>query len=542
MSVRQKPIDPCKVAIYIRWSTEDQSDGTTLDVQMDGCKHYVLSQGWTVQDELTFIDDGYSGGTLDRPGLQRLRSAITGDAVDCVVVFKLDRLSRNVVDTVKLVMEEWEDRCYIKSAREPIDTTSQAGKMFFYTLASFAEWERSVIKDRTFSGKLRRAMEGKNPGFTPPYGYTLGESGSFDVVAHEAEVVKRIYLLYRQGYGAMAIASLLNEMSVPFSNGGLWNQTTIKNILKNPAYTGRLVYGTTTWDQRRRKRNKAEEPHVVRDDVFPVIIPQAEWDQVQLAKSRRPGPANGQSGRSHSSPHLLSGLLRCSQCGQALGGTAGLSERLKYRYYDCIGVRTKGRQACNARRIQQRILDEIVVSHVKEFYATEVARDRYVQHLVQGTAAELGTCRTALQEVEQVLGKVDSRRKHMRALVMDKQVTMAEYREFIADIEAETARLRQRQEELSRSVHALEGARAQQAGLTHSFTDLDKWEELSLVQKKELLRRFIVRIEAFLPRGGHELTCNITWRVPVDTPETEVVQEAPRDLTSWQMKAAAKRK
>jgi site-specific DNA recombinase len=105
---REKGIDPDKVAIYIRWSTDDQSDGTTLEVQQEGCKHYLLSQGWVVNEDLIFVDDGWSGGNLERPAMTRMRTLVRAGKVDCVVVFKLDRLSRSVIDMVNLVLEEWD--------------------------------------------------------------------------------------------------------------------------------------------------------------------------------------------------------------------------------------------------------------------------------------------------------------------------------------------------------------------------------------------------------------------------------------------------
>jgi len=129
MAGAQRAIDPTKVAIYIRWSTEDQTEGTTLDVQTDGCSHFVKSQGWIVNPNLVFIDDGYSGGNLDRPALAKMRKQILAGQIDCVVTFKIDRLSRNVVDTVNLVLREWENRCYFKSAREAIDTSDPADKI-----------------------------------------------------------------------------------------------------------------------------------------------------------------------------------------------------------------------------------------------------------------------------------------------------------------------------------------------------------------------------------------------------------------------------
>ncbi|HWI65609.1 MAG TPA: recombinase family protein, partial [Symbiobacteriaceae bacterium] len=129
-----KPVREDRVALYVRWSTDDQSEGTTLQVQLEGCRHFALSQGWTPQAELTFIDDGYSGATLDRPALRRLRDLVARGEIDCVIVFKVDRLSRNIVDAVDLVLGEWRDTCYFKSAREPIDSSTDLGRMIFSVL------------------------------------------------------------------------------------------------------------------------------------------------------------------------------------------------------------------------------------------------------------------------------------------------------------------------------------------------------------------------------------------------------------------------
>ena len=128
----EQEIAPHKVSMYIRWSTDDQGSGTTLEVQQEGCKHYILSQGWQVREDLIFIDDGYSGGNLVRPGMAKLRQMVQDGLIDCVVVYKLDRLSRSVLDTVTLVMEEWEGKAYLKSAKEPVDNSTPLGRQFFF--------------------------------------------------------------------------------------------------------------------------------------------------------------------------------------------------------------------------------------------------------------------------------------------------------------------------------------------------------------------------------------------------------------------------
>ena len=123
-------VDKSKVAAYVRWSTDEQTDGTTLEVQLEPCRLFIQSQGWLIREDLVFVDDGHSGGSLNRPGLNRLREVVRGGNVSCVVVYKLDRLSRSVLDTA-LVLQEWEGICSIRSTREPVDTTNPTGSILF---------------------------------------------------------------------------------------------------------------------------------------------------------------------------------------------------------------------------------------------------------------------------------------------------------------------------------------------------------------------------------------------------------------------------
>lgn len=512
MTIRQNTIDPGKVALYIRWSTDDQGEGTTLDVQLDGCKHYALSQGWTVCQQLTFIDDGCSGGNLERPALTRLREAVTRGEVDCVVVYKLDRLSRDVPDMIRLIMDEWGDRCYVKSAREPIDTTNQTGKMFFYTLASYAEWERSVIKDRTFSGKLRRAQEGKNPGQRPPYGYTYGEEhGTFALVPHEAEVVRRIYTMYHNGYGSYGIAIDLNKEGLPFRNGRPWHGSTVKHILRNPAYKGVLIFGVTQHDLKHKRRLRNEKPHLVREGVFPVIVRAEQWELVQATRRERPSPAKKQSGRAHSSPHLLTGLLRCPNCGRHMRvGSAGKT----YKYYRCDGAASCGRTICTARLIRQDVLDGLVVEQLAATYGSEPARRAFMASLETSFRDERRVVSSALGEVEAALCKLEPKRKRLRSLVLAGELTAAEYREFARDVEADAAGLEERRRQLQQRVSVAEAAMLQGSALLTRAATLQVWHSLSSFEQKMLLRFFIQRIEAYLPRGSRELCCTIVWRVP----------------------------
>lgn len=511
MTSEQAHIDPARVAIYIRWSTEDQGEGTTLEVQSETCRAYLVSQGWAVNEDLIFIDDGYSGGSVDRPALSKLRKAVSTGAVDCVVLYKLDRLSRSVVDTVNLVCREWEGRCSIKSAREPIDTTSHAGRMFFYTLVNFAEWERSVIKERTYSGKLRRAHEGRNPGMRPPYGYNLGNGGIFTINESEAAIVRRIYQLYLNGMGARQILSRLNEEGSKPRYGQVWTQSTVIRILANPAYMGRLEYGRrrTLANGSRRKQG----PLIVREGTMPPIIGQADWEAVQDLKKDRPGFGRGQgSGRSLGSDSLLTGLLRC-RCGHGfMGKVANNKKGGHYRYYGCMGAHSKTKRFCDCGIIRQELADGIVVPALKQRFSGAGARERLVQRITAEWRQTLSEARAVLKASEKEVTRMEAGDQRLKRLLRDGKIEVAEYRELKADLDREYADLRYRVEQAQeREEQALAGLRGQSRILS-LLGQVEEFDHLDLPNRKQLLRHFIKEIELYRPQNRRGVECRMHWR------------------------------
>jgi site-specific DNA recombinase len=507
MISEQQAVDPTKVAIYIRWSTEDQSEGTTLEVQSQTCRAYLLSQGWAVNDDLLFIDDGYSGGTLERPAMTRLRQTVDRAEVDCVVVYKLDRLSRSVVDTVNLVCREWEGKCSIKSAREPIDTTTHAGKMFFYTLVNYAEWERSVIRERTFSGKMRRAQEGRNPGFKPPYGYLPGEAGAFALVDGEAAIVRRIYRQYLSGMGIRQIVTGLNKEGIRPREARAWGQSTVQRILANPAYTGRLEYGRRR--QVGQSRVKKRAVVAVDSKLIPPIISREDWDAVQTLKETRPGFGRGQgSGRAAVSRSLLTGLLKC-RCGH---GFAGKSMSHPYTYYRCLGAHMKSSVYCDCGGIRQDLLDHLVVASLRQLYGGEEAKRRLVRQATAQFERQLVEAKAGLRSLSDDRERLDSEEQRLKRMLRAGELTVPEYREVKADLEQEGADLRQREAKLQlMEKQALAGLNGQQR-LLESLRQVDEWDRLDHISQKQVLRQFIQEIRAFRAQRSETVECHIVWR------------------------------
>ena len=507
-------IRPDRVAVYIRWSTDDQGDGTTLEVQQDACTHFILSQGWTRRKDLVFVDDGCSGGNLRRPALTALRRAVLDGQVDCVVCFKLDRLSRCVVDTVNLVLEEWEGRCFFKSAREPIDTTTPAGKMFFYLLASYAEWERNVIRERTAGGRLQRAQQGFWAAGTPPYGYRLDAGKRLRAEPAEAAVVRGIYDGYCQGQTIAEIVRRLQAEGAPAPGGpGRWGKPLVRRILGLPIYMGVLEYGRNRANPRHGRqaaaprRLKAEAPAVQLPGAAPAIVDAAVFWTVQKLKAERDGRRSKASGRAYSSPWLLSGLARCARCGASLAVRAGRQGR--WPYYHCTGRTAK--LQCDAMMIRLQDLDDWFVAELKRVYGDQVRRRRLLADLQaqhQGRRQALQAGQAALQEA---LAQLERERATIRRRLRADEISAADYQQLMAEIDAALAGHRQRRQTVTAALARLTAAPAAVADLAA----VDIFESLGPQERKRLVARLAQSLTVYRdPAGGGSVQARVVWRLP----------------------------
>jgi len=526
MAVTQidKQIDGQKVAIYIRWSTDDQTDGTTLEVQLDGCRHYVLSQGWRATDNLTFIDDGYSGGNLERPALNRLRKLIKNGHVDCVVVMKVDRLSRSVVDTVNLVLQEWDGRTFLKSAREPIDTTTAMGKQFFYMLVSYAEWERSVIRERTVSGKRRRAHEGYKPASVAAYGYrhAPGTKGALEVVPLEADIVQRIFTLSVEGKGAKAICNVLNSEGVPYGDKGLWCSQTIGYMLRNRLYSGSTVYGKTTRNPRYGKEEGERcliegSPIVVENSSFvPPIISEELFESARAAVQRRL-PGRGEvGGRSNGSAYLLTGVGKC-QCGYALYARVQ-NTRGRSLVYTCLGKRLRGPQRCDALPIPMARLDAELERRLKNEFGQGMAKEAYVEQMLRRHDQERHLIVSSLGEIDRQITDLEAQAQKIRRDYRSDRLTAEDYRDLKSEIEQDILALQGHRGSMVNQQQKLELDQASMKLMSDTFERIDRWDALSMVEKKSVLRFFVHRFSAYRAPDGESIDIDLVWFTPGHPP------------------------
>jgi site-specific DNA recombinase len=498
-------------AIYARVSSEDQVSGTSLDDQVDKCLKQAAVYGWHVPRERIFIDDGYSGSTLERPHMERLRAAIRDGEVDCVMVYKLDRLSRNIRDTVNLVLEEWSKQYKVvfRSITEDFNTKSPLGTLIFSILASFAHFERDVIRDRTENGRRRRFAQGRRAVGDAPYGYTRGEvNGTMTVDPREAEVVRKIFNLYLKGHGFMKIATLLNETGYRTSGGNEWTDKTVRDIAVNEVYLGKVKYSGEYGPGNHEPTIDAET-----------------FDAVQEVRKSR----EKVGGRSVGSPFLLAGLVRCKGCGHLMYTQPATESRRKRKdgtvyttrnqaYYLCGGRLKRGLSYCGCGNIQQEVLEEYVIERLKARFGARVAEEQSVQTLQDEIGAQVVEMQESLLRLDAAMREKEQAIDRWETAFERGELSAERFGARVTRLEQEIADLSGQKTELAERLLSLEKKRVNVDWVRKVSEQLDGWAVLPEETRKQLLAYLVDRIVVWKEsqgKGKHkvdtEVEVDIIW-------------------------------
>lgn len=303
-----------RAALYIRVSTLEQAqEGYSVGEQKERLIAYCKAKDWIIAD--IYVDGGYTGSNINRPGIQKLISET--DKFDLVLVYKLDRLSRSQRDTLYLIEEIFRPKNVdFISMQESFDTSTPFGKAMIGLLAVFAQLEREQIKERTWMGRVARAKTGlHHGGGNIPIGYDYC-NGKLVVNPYEAEQVRKIFEWYLSGSSLKAIAERLQSEGYTNKYSSYSSWSSIRNILGNETYTGLLHFGD-----------------IMVEDAHEAIITKEQYDAAQVLRGKR---QEQYGSNAFQSKHYLTGLLFCGHC----GGRYYLRNSGKYSYYACYS-RTK---------------------------------------------------------------------------------------------------------------------------------------------------------------------------------------------------------
>jgi site-specific DNA recombinase len=366
-----------RIAVYVRVSTLQQASQHTIEQQLERLQEYCRSQEWSWNNLNVFRDEGYSGATLKRPGLDQLRDRVAHAEFDRLLMTAPDRLARKYVHQVLLLEECEQAGCHVEFADHPMSQDPH-DQLLLQIRGAVAEYERTLITERMRRGRLQKYQTGQLlPWTQPPYGYRLDpdhprmpEGVRLDLV--EAAVVAEIFTGYLEvGQSLAGLATRLMQQGIPTPRGGRrWMTASLRRILSNPAYMG-VVYasrGRVRPIKRRRsplapvgKRANSSHPqspeHWIRVGEIPAIVTQSQFDQVQekLALNQQRARRNN-----HAHQYLLRSLVSCGLCRLSCTGQT----RRTYSYYTCVGKahpsRSSRDEICRSRLIPMHQLDELV--------------------------------------------------------------------------------------------------------------------------------------------------------------------------------------
>lgn len=352
-------IQKIRCALYTRKSTEEGLDKefNTLEAQREAGVNYVRSQvhqGWEVIDT-SYDDPGFSGGNMNRPALQRLLSDVQAGKVDMIVVYKIDRLTRSLLDFSKLIQVLDAHKCSFVSVTQHFNTYDSMGRLTLNVLLSFAQFEREVTSERIRDKMSASRKKGMWMGGTIPMGYDVKDK-KLAVNPEEAEIIRHIFEQYLQLRSEQEVCNRLNMQGLlpkkrVLRNGAevygvRFNHARISSILRNPIYTGKIRHNGAVYEGRHAA--------IVSDEVF---------QQVQAIKSKnRAGrlapPKNKNSA-------LLRGLLHCECCNSMMVTTKSNKAGKVYEYYTSIRAVKEGYRYCSVGNIPAGVMDDFILKQIK---------------------------------------------------------------------------------------------------------------------------------------------------------------------------------
>jgi len=351
-----------RCAIYTRKSTDEGLDQefNSLDAQRESAEAYITSQkheGWTCLP-YRYDDGGYTGGNMDRPAFQRLLKDIEAGRIDCIVVYKVDRLSRSLLDFAR-IMETFESHhVSFVSVTQQFNTTTSMGRLTLNILLSFAQFEREIISERIRDKVAATRRKGKWTGGRPILGFdVIPGGGRLLVNEDEAARVKGIFDIYLEREALIPTIKELDARSWTNkrwttkkgheTGGKPFTKNNLYRLLTNVLYTGRITY--------KNEIHEGEQPAIVDSEIF--------RRTQQLLKR------NGSSGGKHVRNRfgaLLKGLLHCVPCQCAMVPTHTTKNGNKrYRYYVCLNAQQRGWHTCPSKSIPAQEIEKFIIDQIR---------------------------------------------------------------------------------------------------------------------------------------------------------------------------------
>jgi site-specific DNA recombinase len=484
-----------KVAIYVRVSTEDQArEGYSLEVQREYLSNYANHNGFEVYD--IYQDDGIngcsSGYSLDRPAFKKLMFDARLKKFELVLVYKTDRFSRRLKDMLNVIDELESLGIAFKSATEPFDTTTSAGKLMCQQLGSFAEFERNRIIERVFPGMVKGVLKGNWQGSAhAPYGYHYNkEKKLLETVPNEAKTVKLIYTMYLCNKSSVQIGRYLFQNGYRSRCGNPFTGHHILCMLKNPIYTGRLL-----WNVRHYYRTpkgwrytiNPPEKQVRGQGRHEVLISVEDFEKVQATLKERRRNFNH---RVNPSSYCLTGVLICAKCGLVYTGSSYMTNHRtkKRKPWYCCSSKYRFRDKCGNPAVRAEIIENQVLDIIERI-TEKGSLARRIDNIIKAQTEPDEAIKEQIGRVKKELERLLIKQSKLTDAYLDSQIGIEIYKNKNAAIKEEEQALKKQLSLLEIKLIEKERSRDYLCVLSQIISNFNKTKQSMEPQdKKDLVR------------------------------------------------------
>lgn len=454
-----------RVAIYCRVSTTEQAEeGYSIDEQNIKIREYCEREGHEIYN--LYEDRGISGKNItNRPGIKQLLNDATNNKFDLVVVWKLNRISRKLLDILNIVELLNKHNIAFRSLTENFETETPSGKLQLNIMGAIGEFERETIADNIKLGMGAKARSGEWCGGIV-LGYDIVEIPSegkkrkntkLQINEKEATTVRRIFELYGQGYGYKAVVNRVNKEGHKTKRNGQFAVNTVKTILTNPVYIGKIRYNVRQ-DWSRKRRNNINPNPIISDGKHEPIIDIETWNKVQILLKKKSKKHN----KVYDCEFPLTGILKCPVCGAGMTISRSTSKRKDgtrrvNEYYSCGNWKNKGTAVCNSNSIRVEVADEYVLSKIMELINNEYILKKVVDNINQNKSTKLKPILEQLEQINKEIEKLTSKKSKNIELFEDGILDKSELSIRVKVINDDIEKLKYREQELKQDLQLAEG-------------------------------------------------------------------------------------
>ena len=406
-------VSKLRAAVYIRYSSENQRDGYSVEYQLDECKKYIAEQDYLYVT--SYIDEATTGKTTNnRNAFFELLNDVKKGLYDVVIVYKYSRFARNLVEASLYRQQIEKQGVKLISAMERIDDSTPEGRMMRNIIMVMDEYYSDNLSTFVQSSMYTAAKNGKFLGGQAPFGYYVNDQGQYSINKKEAEIIRSIFELYANHFSLADLLRWLDAQGYRTRKGNEFSLSGIYKIVRNEKYIGRYEYQVEGYDT------------IIIDDAFDPIIDMETWNRVKLRiesdlESHTPKP------RKKKRIYALTGKITCAECGHHFFGNARTTTdkryktKKEYNYYTCRGKKNK--RICNMKDIRKDVLEEYVFSEIKKNILNENEIDKIAHQVYSIVADDNVDNESELKKLKKEKSQLEKKQEALVDLLLDGDIS-----------------------------------------------------------------------------------------------------------------------